>query len=76
MQETLESWLVRAEDPDQAWVALYQDVYPFGTHAEMATRLRDVAARFPELADRCEDLIATRRPAIDDQPRACSRKPA
>jgi len=62
MQATLDSWLARPDDPDRAWIALHHDAYPFRSHAEMTTRLREVATRYPELADTCEDLITTRQP--------------
>jgi hypothetical protein len=56
-----EGWLRSGEDPRRVRVALHLDSYPFLDRSEMEQVLRGVAARHPEVAPKCDELIEARR---------------
>lgn len=56
-----ERWLRGGEDLRRIRVALHLDAYPFLDRLEMERVLREVAARHPEVAARCDELIEARR---------------
>lgn len=56
-----ETWLRSGENLRRIQVALSLEVYPFLDQTEMERILRQVATRHPEVAGRCQDLIASRR---------------
>ncbi len=56
-----EGWLRAGEDPRRMRVALHMDAYLFLERAEMERVLRGVAARRPEVAPRCDELVEGRR---------------
>jgi hypothetical protein len=61
LDRAAEGWLRTGEDLRRVRVALHLDSYPFRERSEMERVLRDVAARHPEVAARCDELIASRR---------------
>jgi hypothetical protein len=61
LSRATEGWLRAAEDPRRMRVALNLDSYPFLDRSEMERVLRGVAARHPEVAARCDELIEARR---------------
>lgn len=56
-----ESWLRAGEDVRRVRVALHLDSYPLLARSEMEQVLRSVAAKHPEVAARCDELIKLRR---------------
>jgi len=56
-----EGWLRAGDDLRRIRVALHLDSYPFPSRSEMEQVLRRVAARHPEVAARCDELIEARR---------------
>jgi hypothetical protein len=56
-----EGWLRAGENLRRMRVALHMDTYPFLERAEMERVLRGVAARHPEVAPKCDELIEARR---------------
>lgn len=56
-----EVWLRTSEEPRKIRVALSLESYPFLDRTEMEKVLRDVAARHPDVATRCAELIEARR---------------
>jgi hypothetical protein len=61
IMSTMEQWLRSADDVRRVQVALHLDVDPFREAGTMEQVLADVASKFPEVADRCRDLIDERR---------------
>jgi hypothetical protein len=61
LSRATEGWLRAGEDPRRMRVALHLDSYPFLDRSEMEQVLRGVAARHPEVAARCDELIEARR---------------
>ena len=59
---TLETdqWLRDAEDLRKVQIALNLDCYPFLEASEMEAVLSMIAARFPEAARTCQELLASR----------------
>ncbi len=60
LQRTLEQWLREGDDSRRISLALHEGVFPFVSTSEMDEVLMRVAARFPEHAARCRDLIVNR----------------
>ena len=60
LMRTMEQWLQNAGDLRQVQIALHLDVYPFTDRAMMVRVLGEVASRYPEVRDRCRDLIESR----------------
>jgi hypothetical protein len=54
-------WLRAGEDLRRIRVALHLDSYLFRDRSEMERVLRAVAAKHPEVAARCDELIESRR---------------
>jgi hypothetical protein len=61
LMEATEHWLRHAADARQVRIALHLDVYPFMDRGTMEQVLGDVAAKFPEVAERCRELVESRR---------------
>ncbi|MFJ4988587.1 hypothetical protein ACIP9H_32900 [Streptomyces sp. NPDC088732] len=62
MGHTLDEWVRRADDSLRLGIALHHERYPLPTHAEMVTKLTEIARAFPEHRAICERHMA-RRPA-------------
>lgn len=62
---TADRWLVEGSDIRKLMVALNLEVYPFPDAHEMYRVLAHLAAIHPQLSDRCEDLIASRRQSLE-----------
>ncbi|GAB7530160.1 hypothetical protein PS3A_25710 [Pseudomonas sp. 3A(2025)] len=58
---TAEQWLVEGSDIRKLMVALSLEVYPFPDAHEMSRVLSYLAIIHPQLSDRCEDLMASRK---------------
>ncbi len=61
LSRATEDWLRAAEDPRRMRVALNLDSYPFLDRSEMERILSRVAAIYPDVAARCDELIEARR---------------
>lgn len=61
LQRAAEGWLRTGDDLRRIRVALHLDVYPFLDRAEMEEVLQGVAVRYPAVAERCSELIESRR---------------
>ena len=61
LPRTTEHWLRDASDARQVQIALHLDVYPFLDRETMEQVLGEVPAKFPEVAERCRELIESRR---------------
>jgi len=57
---TTDGWLRAGEDLRRIRIALHLDTYPFLDRSEMGRALKAVAAKHPEVASRCDELIRTR----------------
>ena len=58
---TVERWLIEGRDLRKAQIALNLDFFPFPDEQQMYRVLSLLAAKVPQLADRCEQLISARR---------------
>jgi hypothetical protein len=56
-----DAWLLDGNDLRKSLIALHLDTYPFRHRLEMEKVLTSLQARFPELAARCQSLVASRR---------------
>ena len=61
LMRTAEQWLRDARDIRQVQIALHLEVYPFQERGLMERVLADVAGKFPEVAERCRQLVESRR---------------
>ena len=61
MTRAIERWLVEGTNLRKVQIALNLDVYPFPDEREMYRVLSDVAASLPEMADRCQQIISSRK---------------
>lgn len=61
MTRTVERWLVEGRDIRKVQIALNLEVYPFPDAQEMYRVLTQTAKTFPQLAERCEQLIGDRQ---------------
>ena len=61
MTRTVERWLIEGTNLRKIQIALNLDVYPFPDEHEMYRVLSYVAVSFPQMADRCQQLISTRK---------------
>jgi hypothetical protein len=61
LSRTTEEWLVAGNDRRQIHIALHLDSYPFLDREKMEAVLGQIADRHPEAAERCRELIASRR---------------
>jgi hypothetical protein len=61
MMRTMERWLRENKAVRKLQIALYQDAYPFLKRDEMENVLQEAARRHPEVAERCSELIRSRR---------------
>lgn len=61
MTRTVERWLIEGTNLRKIQIALNLDVYPFPDEHEMYRVLSDVAVSFPQLVDRCQQLISSRK---------------
>ncbi|GAA5531023.1 hypothetical protein [Herpetosiphon gulosus] len=61
LSDTTDDWLRAGTNLRRIQIALHLDVYPFHDRAEMVQVLEGIAQRFPEVADRCTDLITSRK---------------
>jgi hypothetical protein len=61
LTQTTEQWLRDATDLRQVQIALHLDAYPFMERGTMEQVLGDVAAKYPEVAERCGELVESRR---------------
>ena len=67
LMRTMEQWLLDATDVRQVQIALHLHVYPFSSPSSkggtMDRVLGDVAAKFPQVSERCRELVESfRRP--------------
>lgn len=60
---TIEGWLREGTNLRRIQIASHLNRSPFFDPAEMERVLSDIAQRFPEVADRCTELIAERNNA-------------
>ncbi len=58
---TTNDWLREGTTLRRIQIALHLDVYPFRDRDEMVRVLEAIALRFPDVATRCEELIASRK---------------
>ncbi|TNB98437.1 hypothetical protein FHG55_05140 [Pseudomonas jessenii] len=61
MTRAIERWLVEGTNLRKVQIALNLDVYPFLDEHEMDRVLSDVAVSLPEMADRCQQIISSRK---------------
>lgn len=61
MTRAIERWLVEGTNLRKVQIALNLDVYPFLDEREMYRVLSDVAVSLPEMADRCQQIISSRK---------------
>ncbi|WP_210557268.1 MULTISPECIES: hypothetical protein [unclassified Pseudomonas] len=61
MTRAIERWLVEGTNLRKVQIALNLDVYPFLDEREMDRVLSDVAVSLPEMADRCQQIISSRK---------------
>ncbi|MBY8957522.1 hypothetical protein J1G18_09500 [Pseudomonas sp. MIS38] len=61
MTRAVERWLVEGTNLRKVQIALNLDVYPFLDEREMDRVLSDVAVSLPEMADRCQQIISSRK---------------
>jgi hypothetical protein len=61
MTRAIERWLVEGTNLRKVQIALNLDVYPFLVEHEMYRVLSDVAASLPEMADKCQQIISSRK---------------
>lgn len=61
LTRTVERWLIEGTNLRKIQIALNLDVYPFPDEHEMYRVLSYVAVSFPQMADRCQQLISTRK---------------
>ncbi|ABX04698.1 conserved hypothetical protein [Herpetosiphon aurantiacus DSM 785] len=60
LSDTTDDWLREGTNLRRIQIALHGEAYPFHDRAEMVQVLEGIAQRFPEVADRCEELITSR----------------
>jgi len=77
LMRTAENWLRSGEDLRRIRMVLNLDVYPFMDPSVMERVLNKVAAQHPEVADRCRDLVESRRQVGKDpaEPGAAADRP-
>ncbi|WP_420233301.1 hypothetical protein ACN079_01980 [Pseudomonas sp. ABY48] len=61
MTRTVEHWLVEGTNLRKLQLALNLDVYPFVEEGDMYRVLSDVAVTHPQLADKCQQMISSRK---------------
>jgi hypothetical protein len=61
MTRTIERWLAEGTDLRKIQIALNLDVYPFLDKREMYQVLSRVAEAHPQVADKCQQLISSRK---------------
>lgn len=61
MTRTVERWLVEGTNLRKVQIALNLDVFPFPDEREMYRVLPNVAVSHPQVADKCQQLISSRR---------------
>lgn len=61
MTRAIERWLVEGTSLRKVQIALNLDVYPFLDEREMDRVLFDVAVSLPEMDDRCQQIISSRK---------------
>ena len=61
MTRAIERWLVEGTNLRKVQIALNLDVYPFLDEREMDRVASDVAVSLPEMADRCQQIISSRK---------------
>ena len=61
MTRAIERWLVEGTNLRKVQIALNLDVYPFLDEREMDRVLFDVAVSLPEMDDRCQQIISSRK---------------
>lgn len=61
---TTEGWLREGSNLRRIQIALLQDTFPFRDPNEMFRVLEDIAQRFPEVADTCQQWITWRHDHI------------
>ncbi|HHS7809721.1 hypothetical protein [Pseudomonas putida] len=61
MTRAIERWLVEGTNLRKVQIALNLDVYPFLDERKMDRVLSDVAVSLPEMADRCQQIISSRK---------------
>ena len=61
LTETIELWLQEAQERGRVWIALNLEVYPFLKETDMQKVLATVATRMPDMAERCYELIESRK---------------
>lgn len=61
MTRTVERWLIEGTNLRKIQIALNLGVYPFPDALDMRRALSDVAVSHPQVADKCQQLIASRQ---------------
>ncbi|CAI8748848.1 hypothetical protein [Pseudomonas sp. IT-P260] len=61
MTRAIERWLLEGTNLRKVQIALNLEIYPFPDEREMYRVLSDVAASLPEMADRCQQIISSRK---------------
>ncbi|EUB84920.1 hypothetical protein [Pseudomonas sp. GM30] len=61
MTRSIERWLVEGTNLRKVQIALNLEIYPFPDEREMYRVLSDVAASLPEMADKCQQIISSRK---------------
>jgi hypothetical protein len=65
IMRTMERWIEEGTDSKKIAVALELDAYPFIDHRVRIAKLQCVAAKFPELAQRCQLVITKSKNLIE-----------
>jgi len=63
--QVTDQWLVEGDDLRKIRIALHLDTYPFLERAKMEAILTGLAGQHPEVAQKCQELIESRR-AVDE----------
>jgi hypothetical protein len=65
IMRAVERWIDQGENVRQIAVGLSLDAYPYIDHRVRVARLQSIAAKFPELASPCQQIIKQSREWID-----------
>jgi hypothetical protein len=61
LTKTTESWLLAGKEINKIQIALHLEAYPFSDREQMEKVLSGISRLYPEVAPRCEELIASRK---------------
>ncbi len=65
--QQLNKWLLENNNERKILIALNSETYPFFNRRQMEVELQKVASKFPKTADRCYDLIKSRKQIKEDE---------